>query len=108
MNTSFALKVFAGVASIAYIAAFVHGYTPFRWYPLLGEASLDDLPRSAGPAMGWYSWIVVCSIAGAIAAIIALFIPKGLTERIGPTLGWVVPGLVILYTFYYEWHWFLE
>jgi hypothetical protein len=107
MNTPFALKVFAGVASVVYIAAFINGYTPFRWYPLLGEASLGDLPRSAGPAMGWYAWVVLCAVAGAIAGAIALFIPKGLTERIGPTLGWVMPALVILYTLYYEWHWFV-
>ncbi|HCX15129.1 MAG TPA: hypothetical protein DGZ24_07425 [Rhodospirillaceae bacterium] len=108
MNKLFALIVFAGVASIVYIAAFVEGYVLFRYYPMLGEATMDDLPRSAGPAMGWYSWIVVCAIAGAIAGIIALFIPTRLTERIGPTMSWLVPGLVVIYTFYYEWHWFFE
>ena len=86
MNTSFALKIFAVVAPVVYMGAFINGYTPVRWYPLLGEASMSDLPRSAGPAMGWYSWIVVCSTAGSVAGAIALVVPKSLTERIGPTI----------------------
>ncbi len=108
MNVPFALKVFAGVVSIVYIVSFLQGYTLIRWYPLLGEASLEDLPNTAGPAMGWFSWILQSFVIGAIVAAAALFVPKNLTARIGPTISWLVPLLVSVYTVYAEWHWFVD
>ncbi len=106
MRTAFALAVFASVFASVYLASFVFGWTLFRYYPLLAEFSTQDLPRSAGPAMGWYAWIVQGFVAAAVAAPLALALPRRWTDRAWPGLGWFVSVLLILCTGYYELHWF--
>ena len=106
MSTSFALKVFTAVLSVVYIFGFVSGWTEFRFYPLTGELSMQDLPRSAGPAMGWYSWIAQGLVAALVAAAVALAVPKRWADQLWSGFTWLVPIAVILYTFYFEWHWF--
>lgn len=107
MNRIFPLAVFAAVFSFVYYLCFVLGYTPVQYYPLDGNISAEPLPRSAGPAMGWYTWIVVGSISGLVAAIIAYVVPKNLGERLGPAMSWAIPGGVALWVLYVEKHWFI-
>jgi hypothetical protein len=106
MRMAFVLAIFAGVFATVYFASFVNGWTLFRYYPLTGEFTTEDLPRSAGPAMGWYAWIVQGFAVAVLAALLALVLPGKLTNRVWSGLGWLLPVLVVLYTFYYEWHWF--
>jgi len=106
MSRAFSLGVFAAVFAAVYIASFVNGWTLFRYYPLTGELTTQDLPRAAGPAMGWYAWIAQGLVAALIAALVAALLPRKLADRIWPGLGWFCIALVVLYTFYYEWHWF--
>lgn len=106
MSRSFPLIVFTAVFSVVYIAGFVNGWTLFRYYPLTGEISLQDLPRTSGPAMGWYAWIAQGFVVGLTAALIARIVPSKLAERVWSGFAWFVPFLVVLYTFYFEWHWF--
>ncbi len=107
MTRIFPLAVFASVFSFVYYLCFVMGYTPFQYYPLGGDISATPLPRSSGPAMGWYTWIVVGSISGLVAGAVAYVIPKNLGERIGPALSWAIPAGVALWIFYVEKHWFI-
>lgn len=106
MNRSFSLQVFTAVFAVVYIAAFVNGWTEWRFYPLTGEISMVDLPRSEGPAMGWYSWIVQSFAAGVVAYIVSLIVPKSIGDRLWSGVVWFVPAVLVVYTFYYEWHWF--
>ncbi len=107
MRKAFALAVFAGVFASVYIASFLNSWTLFRYYPLTGQLTTEDLPRTAGPAMGWYAWIVQGFVVAAIAAAIALLLPRHLTDRAWPALGGLLSLLVVVYTFYVEWHWFV-
>ncbi len=107
MNRIFPLAAFAAVFSLVYYACFVFGYTPVQYYPLGGDISATPLPRSAGPAMGWYTWIVVGSISGAVAGLIAYIVPKDFGDRVGPALSWAVPTGVCLWILFVEKHWFL-
>lgn len=106
MRKPFALAIFAAVFAAVYIASFVNAWTLFRYYPLTGEITTQDLPRTAGPAMGWYAWIVQGFVIALGAALVASLVPQRLTDRVWSGLGWLSAALVVLYTFYYEWHWF--
>jgi len=108
MNRLLPLGVFAGVFSFVYYLCFVLGYTPVRFYPLDNTITMQDLPRSAGPAMGWYTWIVIGAVAGLIAAVIAYVVPKNFSEKYGALLSWAIPGAVCIWILYVERHWFFE
>lgn len=106
MKRAFPLTVFAVVFAAVYIICFVNGWTWLRYYPLTGEISTLDLPRTEGPAMGWYSWILQGFLAALAASVLALAVPQKLAQRIWPGIAWVGIVLISAYTFYYEWHWF--
>lgn len=106
MKHPLALAVFAIVFSAVYLAGFLNGWITFRFYPLNNELSTADLPRTAGPAMGWYAWIVQGFVAGLIAALIARLVPQATAERLWPGLAGAGVALVVAATFYFEWHWF--
>jgi hypothetical protein len=94
------------VFSAVYLASFLNGWIWFRYYPLTGTITTADLPRTAGPAMGWYAWIVQGFVAGLAAALIARLLPQRIAERLWS--GWTAVGTiaVLAATFYFEWHWF--
>jgi hypothetical protein len=106
MKKALALAVFTGVFASVYLASFVNGWTLFRYYPLTGQITTEDLPRTAGPAMGWYAWIVQGLIAAALAALVVYALPRRATQRAWPGLGGLLALLVVIYIFYIEWHWF--
>src|SRR5262245_30181149 len=107
MTKPFPLIVFAAVFAAVYLYGFVAAWTEIRYYPLLGQISLEDLPRNAGPAMGWYSWIVQGFVGGLLAAIAALAVPRKVADHPAVWhLLWIGPGLIVLITLYFEMHWF--
>ena len=107
MKRGLALAVFGVVFAAVYFYSFATALTWFRYYPLTGDITTADLPRTAGPAMGWYAWIVQGFAAGLFAALLTLLIPPRLSERAWTGLGWFGALVIIVYTFYFEWHWFL-
>lgn len=106
MRHPLALGAFAVVFSVVYLVGFLNGWIAFRYYPLDNTFSTVDLPRTAGPAMGWYAWIAQGFVAGLIAGLIAALIPRRVADRLWS--GWAAVGIiaVVVATFYYEWHWF--
>ena len=99
--------VFTGVFAFVYYACFVFAYTPVRFYPLTGEITTADLPRSAGPAMGWYTWIVIGFVAGSIAGLLAWLVPRSAGEKVWPHLSWIFPAAVAIWMLWVEKHWFM-
>jgi hypothetical protein len=106
MNRSFSLNVFMIAFAVVYLAGFMNGWTEWRYYPLTGAISTVDLPRSEGPAMGWYSWIVQGLLAGVVAYVVSLLVPKRMGDKVWSGVLWVVPSILVIYTLYFEWHWF--
>ena len=106
MSRSLSLTVFTVVFAAVYILCFVNGWTLFRYYPLSGEITTLDLPRSAGPAMGWYAWIVQGFVAAVATTLLAIIIPKKYADKIWSGCAALGIALIIFYTLYYEWHWF--
>jgi len=108
MRKGFALAVFTAVFASVYLACFLNGWTLFRYYPLTGELTTQDLPRAAGPAMGWYAWIAQGFVAAAFAGLLVLLLPEKWTGRTWSGLGGFSALAVVVFTFYVEWHWFLN
>ncbi len=106
MKKTLALAVFTGVFAAVYLASFLNSWTWFRYYPLTGQFTMADLPRTAGPAMGWYAWIAQGVLAAAVATLLVLMLPRRWTDRAWAGLGGFLALLVAMYTFYVEWHWF--
>ncbi len=106
MSKPFALAVFAVVFATMYLLGFINAWTTFRYYPLIGEFTTQDLPKTNGPAMSWFAWIAQGLAAGLVAALIALIVPRKLADKLWFGVIWFVPTLLIVYTFYFEWHWF--
>jgi hypothetical protein len=96
---------FALVGAIGYVLAYAFNWPVFAYYPLIKEFHFaHTLPASAGPAMLYYGWITTAAIA---ALILALVVPRSIAAKLWPGLGWLVPLVLILYTFVYTRHWFL-
>lgn len=108
MSKAFSLTVFTVVFAAVYILCFVNGWTLFRYYPLSGDFATQDLPRTAGPAMGWYAWILQGLSAALAITLLALAIPKKVVDKIWSGTAWFGVALIILFTLYYEWHWFQD
>ena len=106
MRNPLALGVFAVVFAGVYLASFINGWTAFRFYPLSNTFTTADLPRTAGPAMGWSAWIVQGFLAGMVASLLALIIPTSWGKRLGSS--WTAVGIIAVtaFMFYVEWHWF--
>ena len=97
MTRYISLPLFTIVAGFGYAAAVYVNYPLFRYYPLVKQFSLVDIPsRTLGPAMTWYSWIAIATIPAIIVAVIGqLFLPARWLDRLTPLI-WVLP-FVILY-----------
>ena len=100
------LAAFAAVFACVYLLGFANGWTSFRFYPLNNLLTFADLPRSAGPAMGWYAWIVQGLIAGLLAGMAVAVVPQRWSERFGAGIAAVIVAILIVTTFVIEWHWF--
>jgi hypothetical protein len=98
--------VFSLVGAIGYVLAYTFNWPAFAYYPLLNEFHLDRaLPaKTSGPSMLYYGWIIT---AAAAALVLALLIPRGIAAKLPARLAWIVPLVLIVYTFAYDRHWFL-
>ena len=108
MNRYFSLPVFSIVASLGYAAAVYVNYPLFRYYPLVKQFSLTDIPsRALGPAMTWYGWIAIAIVPAIIAAVIArLCLPAGWLDKLTPLI-WIVPFVVLYAGWVAEKSWLL-
>jgi hypothetical protein len=96
---------FAYVGAIGYMLAVTFNWPVFAYYPLLNHFDLDPkLPaKTSGPSMLYYGWIATSAIAG---LLLAFAVPKGVAARIPTAFAWIVPLLLVVYTFIYCGHWF--
>lgn len=108
MNRPFSLNVFTAVFAVVYLCAVVLGWTEFRFYPLTGALTTQDLPRSNGPAMGWYAWITQGFFSGLVAAAVSMIVPKHIGDKVWSGVLWAVPAALVAVTFFIEWHWFAD
>ena len=108
MTRFISLPLFSIVASICYAVAVYVNYPLFRYYPLVKQFSLVDIPsRSLGPAMTWYGWIAIAIVPATVVAVIGrLFLPARWLDKLN-SLIWVVPFLILYAGWVAEKSWLL-
>jgi len=101
----FSARLFSLLSGLGYAAAVYCNYPLFRYYPLVGRFSLQDLKDpSLGPAMSWYGWIAVGALC---AAVVTALVPKRLGDRIPATAFWIMAILIAVAAWHREREWFL-
>jgi hypothetical protein len=82
---------FAAVYAVVYYLAVYYNWALFGYGPATGQWMLLTRPASDGPTMYWYGWMATAAIAGALAGLIACYLPGNPARRLWPGLAWLVP-----------------
>lgn len=96
-------KVFSIVYGMFYTAFFMAAWSPIRYYPLDNQWTPAILGPEAGPAMLWYGWLGSALVA---SVVLAMAIPRRLSDRIPANLTWILPSIVLVAIFIHERRWF--
>ena len=104
MKTYSSTVIFSMLFSVIYTACFYTGYAPFKYYPLVGEFHMADQPKVSGPPISWYGWVVTAFV---VSAVVALIVPRRWSDRLSPTIAWLVPTIVLAAVLIYEKRWFV-
>ncbi len=108
MTRFISLPLFTIVAGLSYAVAVYINYPLFRYYPLVKQFSLTDIPsRVLGPAMTWYGWIAIAIIPAIIVSVLGrLFLPARWLDKLTPLI-WVVPFIILYAGWVAEKSWLL-
>ncbi len=90
------------VACCAYVLTYTLDFTPFYYYPIIGEWHLTPQAREAGPGITYYAWQCV----GLAAGWLALWVPARWTARLPVAAVWVGSLLLMAIVVAHEAHWF--
>ena len=92
------------LAMVAYAAAYMNNFTPFYYFPLVGEFHWHKQAESLGPGITFYAWCCV----GGIAGCAGLLLPHRWALRVPPDLAWLGSLIVTGVVAAHEAHWFFQ
>lgn len=92
------------VAGAAYIAAYVNNFTPFYYFPMVGEWHWTPQPPALGPGITYYGW----KATGLVAGLCSLTLPEWWTRHFSPTMLWVGALALSAVVIFHESHWFFK
>jgi hypothetical protein len=90
--------VFSAVFAALYLAAMYWNLALVSYFPRTRQwyaLTVTGLPRSAGPGMYWYGWLLTSFFGAALAAALALALPAHAGTRVARSASWGVPFAVI-------------
>jgi hypothetical protein len=100
----FSARLFSLLFGLGYAVAVYVNYPLFRYYPLIHQFTLHDLPGTQqGPAMAYYGWIAIAAIP---ALLISAVVPKRWGNRIPAMVFWILPFVMLAAAYYREQSWF--
>jgi hypothetical protein len=82
---------FAVVYSAVYYVALYNNWPLFSYGPAVAQWTLFNHSASDGPTMYWYGWIATSAIVGALAGLVACWLPGNPGGRMWSGLAWLVP-----------------
>lgn len=88
--------VFAIAYPIVYVACTEMNWAAFTYHPALGQFTAGPTKPIAGPAMYWYGWITISTVAAGVIAGIAAWLPGDAMKRIPAATTWLVPCAAIV------------
>jgi hypothetical protein len=103
--------VFSAAFAAIYLAAMYYNLALVRSFPRSRQwfwLTVTDLPRSAGPGMYWYGWLLTSFLGAAAIAALALVAPPATTARVARWVSWALPLGIILVIVYILRGWFLR
>lgn len=92
---------------ILYVLCLAFHWQPFIYYPLVNELHRTARP-AIGPPMSWYGWIAASILGGTIAGAISLVLPTRATDRLWSILSLVVPPVASLVLVFLSRDWFFK
>jgi ABC-type Fe3+ transport system substrate-binding protein len=95
--------IFSIAFGIVYTLAFYFNVAVFKYYPLVHQFHIADQPKTAGPPISWYGWIVTALL---VSAPLALLVPRRWADRLSPTWAGLIPAALIFLVLIYEKRWF--
>jgi hypothetical protein len=96
-------SIFSISFGIVYTLAFYFSVAAFKYYPLVGQFHIDDEPKTAGPPISWYGWIVTALL---VSVPLAVIVPRRWADRLSPTWAGLIPAALIFLVLLYEVRWF--
>lgn len=92
------------VAGLGYVLTYIFEYTPFLYFPMVGEFHLSSQPPAMGPGITYFGWKTV----GLAAGLLTLLIPARWTARIPADTLWVGAIALIITVCVHESRWFFH
>ena len=111
MKATRVFPVFSAAFAAIYLAAMYDNLALLSYFPRTRQwywLTVTDLPRSAGPGMYWYGWLLTAFLGASALALLALALPKQPLVRASRTLSWAVPLAVVVVIAYILRSWFLH
>lgn len=93
---------FGLVGPVAYIILGLWNLPLFTYHPAVGKIGWGWEPAVSGegPTMYWYGWTANALIIAAIAGILGMMLPEGVSKRMPRNLVWILPILAIPFVLY--------
>lgn len=111
MRATRVFPLFSAAFAAIYVAAMYNNLALVSYFPRTRQwfwLTVTDLPRSAGPGMYWYGWLLTSFLGAAAIAALALLAPAPTIARASRTASWAVPLGVIAVFVYILRGWFLR
>ncbi len=100
MNFSRTFPVFSAVFAVAYIICVDQNLALFTYHPQLNQWEFLVAPSKGITPMYWYGWLATSAIVGALAAIVASFVPSKWGVWVWSGWTWVLPLGSMIYIAY--------
>jgi hypothetical protein len=111
MRAARVFPLFSAAFAVIYLAAMYNNLALVSYFPRTRQwfwLTVTDLPRSAGPGMYWYGWLLTSFLGAAAIAALALLAPPQTIARASRPASWAVPLGVIALIVYILRGWFLR
>ncbi len=92
---------------VIYVVCMHFRIAPFVYYPVLGEWHTSTITAAdSGPPMFFYGWLFYALIGAVAFSLVTAVIPQSVTDKIWPSLVWIVPVAAIGVSAYLMRIWF--
>ena len=95
--------LFALLAGLGYVLTYIYEYTPFLYFPMVGEFHLTPQAAEMGPGITYFGWKSV----GLAVGLLSLLLPARWTARIPADALWIGTLVLIAVVCIHESRWFL-
>jgi hypothetical protein len=111
MKVARAFPVFSAAFAAIYVICMDNNLALVSYFPRTHAwywLTVTDLPKSAGPGMYWYGWLIVAALGAAALAALSLAVPARAMERVGAVSSWAVPTAAMLFLVVILRGWFIH